>query len=57
MSLELMTTPLDKFKITSKLLQPTKAAYHLLKFLIYGNKDKSLFVVCMVYDTKMTSIS
>lgn len=52
-----MTTPLDKFKITSKILQPAKAAYHLLKFLIYGNKDKSLFVVCMVYDTKMTSIS
>ena len=57
MSLELITIPLDKFKIASKLSQTTKAAYHPLKFSIYGNKDKSLCMVCMVNDTKMTSIS
>lgn len=57
MSLELVTTPLDKFKIASKLLQATKAAYHLLKLSIYDNKDKALCMVCMVNDTKMTSIS
>ena len=54
MILELLITPTDKFKIASKLLQTTKAAYHLLKFSIYGNKDKS---PCMVNDTKMSSIS
>ena len=52
-----MTTPPDKFKIASTLLQATKAAYHLLKLSIYGNKDKPLCMVCMVNDTKMTSIS
>ena len=43
-----------QIKITSKWLQTTKAADHLLKFSVYGNKDKSLY---MVNDTKMTSIS
>ena len=49
MSLELLTTPLDKFKIVFKLLQTVNAAYH--KFSVYGNKNKS---PCMVNSTNMS---
>ena len=54
MSLDLLITPLDKFKIAPKLSQALKDTYHHFKFSRYGDKDKSL---CMVNGTNILSIS